>query len=120
MNATFFLVSLTSSLKVAVPCVISAVFGMAMVGYNNTTNVLLIDMYPGQAGTATASNNLSRCLVGAGGTAAIVPMINAMGLGWAFTLIGGLYFLCIPVLVLLMLRGKKWRHDLRVRQQQDS
>lgn len=94
---------------VAVPSVISAVLGVGMIGFNNTTNALLVDMHPGKAGTATAANNLTRCLIGAGATAAIVPMIEAMGVGWAFTLVGGLYFVTAPGLVVLMVCGVKWR-----------
>ncbi|KAH6889384.1 major facilitator superfamily domain-containing protein [Thelonectria olida] len=93
----------------AVPCVISAILGVGMIGFNNTTSALLVDIHPGKAGTATAANNLTRCLVGAGATAAVVPMIDAMGIGWAFTLVGGLYFVTCPALVVLMVFGIKWR-----------
>ncbi|RBA10039.1 hypothetical protein FPRO05_05975 [Fusarium proliferatum] len=51
-----------------------------------------------KAGTASAANNLTRCLIGAGASAAIVPMIDAMGTGWAFTLVGGLYVLVATAL----------------------
>lgn len=97
---------------VAVPCVISVVFGIGMIGYNNTTNVLLVDLHPGKAGTATAANNLTRCLVGAGATAAIVPMMGAMGVGWSFTLVGGLYLLCFAPLLAILSRGMQWRGGL--------
>jgi MFS family permease len=102
---------------VAVPCVLSAFFGVGVVGFNNTVNSLLVDIHPGKAGTATAANNLTRCLVGAGASAAIIPMINAMGTGWAFTLVGGLYILGCPVLIVLMVWGIKWRKELRVKRE---
>ncbi|KAM0219362.1 hypothetical protein ACHAPA_008136 [Fusarium lateritium] len=102
---------------VAVPCVLSALFGVGVVGFNNTVNSLLVDIHPGKAGTATAANNLTRCLVGAGASAAIIPMINAMGTGWAFTLVGGLYILGCPVLIVLMVWGIKWREELRVKRE---
>ncbi|RCI08663.1 hypothetical protein L249_4669 [Ophiocordyceps polyrhachis-furcata BCC 54312] len=86
---------------VAVPCVINVGLGIGIIGFNNTSNVLLVDMHPGKAGTATAANNLTRCLVGAGASAAIVPMIGAMTVGWAFTLVGGLLFLCWPPILLI-------------------
>lgn len=68
--------AVNATAHVAVPCVISVI-----IGYNNTTNALLVDIYPGKAATATAANNLTRCLVGAGASAAIVPMMKAMGVG---------------------------------------
>ncbi|KPA41101.1 dityrosine transporter [Fusarium langsethiae] len=103
--------------NVAVPCVISALMGVGIVGFNNTTNSLLIDIHPGKPGTASAANNLTRCLVGAGASAAIIPMIDAMGVGWAFTLVGGLYILGCPILVVLMVRGTKWRQELKVQRE---
>ncbi|KAJ4260415.1 hypothetical protein NW762_007154 [Fusarium torreyae] len=102
---------------VAVPCVLSAFLGVGIVGFNNTVNSLLIDIHPGKPGTASAANNLTRCLVGAGASAAIVPMIDAMGTGWAFTLVGGLYIVGCPVLLALMIWGVKWREQLRVKRE---
>ncbi|KAM0389148.1 hypothetical protein ACHAQC_009026 [Fusarium culmorum] len=103
--------------NVAVPCVISGLMGVGIVGFNNTVNSLLIDIHPSKAGTASAANNLTRCLVGAGASAAIIPMIDAMGVGWAFTLVGGLYILGCPILIILMIWGKKWREELRVQRE---
>lgn len=100
---------------VAVLCVISVILGIGMIGYSNTTNVLLVDLHPGKAGTATAANNLTRCLVGAGASAAIVPMIDAMGVGGAFTLVGGLYFVCFAPILAIMVWGMKWRAELRAK-----
>lgn len=100
---------------VAVPCVISFFLGIGMIGYNNTTNILLVDVHPGRAGTATAANNLTRCLVGAGASAAIVPMIDAMGVGPAFTLVGGLYFVCIIPLLMILKFGMGWRAEKKVK-----
>ncbi|KAF6805679.1 Quinidine resistance protein 2-like protein 2 [Colletotrichum sojae] len=94
---------------VAVPCVLLFLFGVGMIGFNNTTNTLIIDIHPGKAGTATAANNLTRCLLGAGATAAILPMINGMGVGWAFTLLALLYIVCSPALLAIMYWGIKWR-----------
>ncbi|EOO00447.1 putative major facilitator superfamily transporter protein [Phaeoacremonium minimum UCRPA7] len=99
--------------SVAVPCVLLFLMGVGMIGFNNTSNVLIVDIYPGKAGAATASNNLSRCLLGAVASAVIVPMINAMGSGWAFTLIGLLYLVFAPVLLLIMKYGIKWRKEIR-------
>ncbi|KAH7171294.1 major facilitator superfamily domain-containing protein [Dactylonectria macrodidyma] len=102
----------------AVPGVISAIMGMGIVGLNNTSNALLMDIHPGKVGTASAAGNLSRCLLGAGATAAIAPMVNAMGTGWAFTLAGALVALCTPLVFVLMTFGMKWRKELRLKVQQ--
>ncbi|KAF5020236.1 hypothetical protein F66182_7753 [Fusarium sp. NRRL 66182] len=102
---------------VAVPCVLSGLMGVGIVGFDNTVNTLLIDIHPGKPGTASAANNLTRCLVGAGTSAAIVPMIDAMGTGWAFTLVGGLHILGCPVLIAMMAWGVEWREQLRVKRE---
>ncbi|EOD46770.1 putative mfs multidrug protein [Neofusicoccum parvum UCRNP2] len=46
---------------------------------------LVVDLFQRQSFSVTACLNLSRCLVAAAGTAAIQPMIRAIGVGWAFT-----------------------------------
>ncbi|KJZ78686.1 hypothetical protein HIM_02077 [Hirsutella minnesotensis 3608] len=112
--------AMNAMVHVAVPCVISGLLGVGMIGFNNTTNVLLVDLHLGKAGTATAANNLTRCLVGAGATAAIVPMMNALSVGGAFTLVGGLYFVCFIPLLAIIAYGKKWRHELVQKQNEKT
>ncbi|KAF1731755.1 Quinidine resistance protein 1 [Beauveria bassiana] len=94
---------------IAVLCVIMVFLGIGLIGMTNATNVLLVDMHPGKAGTATAANNLGRCLIGAGATAAIIPLERAIGVGEAFTIVGSLFFICLAPLALLALKGMKWR-----------
>lgn len=102
---------------VAVPCVLLFLLGWCVVGFSNTINVLLVDVNPGSAGAATASNNLTRCLVGAAATAAIGPMINGVGVGWAFTILSFIYIAFSPMLFLVMKYGMRWRKEKRDRQQ---
>lgn len=103
--------------SIAVPAVLLFLMGLGMIGFNNTSSVLIVDMYPGRAGAATAANNLTRCLIGAAATAAITPMIDKMGIGWAFTLFGFLYLLGAPMLLLIMRNGIKWRRNLREKEE---
>ncbi|KAK3934746.1 putative major facilitator superfamily transporter protein [Diplogelasinospora grovesii] len=99
--------------SVAVPCVLLFLMGVGMIGFSNSVNVLIVDIYPGKAGAAVAANNLTRCLLGAAASAVIVPMINAMGAGWAYTLIGLLYVVGAPLMWLVMRDGIKWRKEIR-------
>lgn len=89
---------------------------MGMVGFNQTINVLLVDIHSGKPGSATAANNFTRCLLGAGSTAAIEPMMDAVGVGWSFTIMGSLYIVCAPTLILVMKRGMEWRAQLRAKE----
>ncbi|KAK8080099.1 major facilitator superfamily transporter [Apiospora hydei] len=95
----------------AVPCVLLFLLGIGIIGFSNASNVLLVDVNPGHAGSATAANNLTRCLVGAAATAAINPMIDGIGDGWAFFIIGALSFAGAPSLLLIMKHGVRWRKE---------
>ncbi|KUI54971.1 Quinidine resistance protein 2 [Cytospora mali] len=98
---------------VAVPCVLLFLMGIGMIGFNNASMVLVTDMYRTKAGAATAANNFTRCLIGAAFTAAISPMIQGIGAGWSFSILG---FLCLagaPLLLLIMRNGIKWRRDIK-------
>ncbi|KOS23177.1 Quinidine resistance protein 2 [Escovopsis weberi] len=109
-----------ASVHAAVLCVVSVFIGIGIIGFNNTSAALLVDIHPGKAGTATAANNLTRCLIGAGASAAIIPMIDAMGIGWAFTLVGGILVLCAAPMLLIMAKGMEWRAERRSYEERKS
>lgn len=75
----------------------------------NVTNTLLIDLYKDQPATATAAVNFVRCLMSAGGAAAIIPMTQAMGIGWAFTFIALLYVILLGAVFWMMAKGQTLR-----------
>ncbi|RMZ81652.1 hypothetical protein DV737_g2423, partial [Chaetothyriales sp. CBS 132003] len=82
---------------------------------------LTLDLYPGKAGTVTASNNLLRCLLGAGATAAVVPMISAVGVGWAVTIFSLINVVTLPLLWYVMKQGPSWRAEtLRKKQEKQT
>jgi multidrug resistance protein len=84
----------------------------------NITNTLLIDLHQDKPATATAALNFVRCLLSAGGVAAIIPMCQAMNPGWAFTLIGLVYIVLILALVLIMKKGQQWRTEATQREKE--
>jgi hypothetical protein len=77
----------------------------------NCIAALQLDLYVGRAGTVAAANNLLRCLLGAGATAATVPMINGVGIGWALTIFGALNTVFMPLLWYIMREGPGWREQ---------
>ncbi|KAK7956645.1 uncharacterized protein PG986_005867 [Apiospora aurea] len=101
----------------AVPCVLLFLLGIGIIGFSNTSNVLLADVNPGHAGSATAANNLTRCLVGAAATAAVNPMIDGIGDGWAFFILGALALAGAPSLLLIMKHGVRWRKEKAAKEQ---
>ncbi|KAL2808893.1 major facilitator superfamily domain-containing protein [Aspergillus granulosus] len=96
---------------IAAPMIILFFMGLTLTGAFNTVSTLLIDFYPMNAASATASNNFVRCLLGAGATALIDPMLNAMGRGWCFTLVALVMMSTTPLLLVIMQFGPRWREE---------
>lgn len=48
----------------------------------NSIQTLMVDMFPGRSASIMASNNLVRCLFGAGATVIIDPALEKLGVGW--------------------------------------
>lgn len=84
----------------------------------NITNTLLIDLHRDQPATATAAVNFVRCLMSAGGAAAIIPMCNAMGIGWAFTFLALVYVILILAVFWLMRCGMRWRNEAKAKKEE--
>ncbi|WPG99433.1 Hypothetical protein R9X50_00224700 [Acrodontium crateriforme] len=101
--------------NLAAPLVLQFIMGFTLTGGFNALSVMLIDLYPLAPATATAANNLVRCLMGAGATAVIDYMIDAMGRGWCFTFIAAVVAFMSPVLWVLQRWGPKWREARRTR-----
>ena len=86
----------------------------------NLTNTLLIDIHRDKPATATAAVNLVRCLMSAAGSAAIIPMCNAMNPGWAFTFLALVYAVMIGPAFLLMQKGQQWRSEKAKKKRQEE
>ncbi|KAI2787558.1 hypothetical protein POX_f07929 [Penicillium oxalicum] len=101
----------------AAPTTILFLMGLTLTGAFNTVSTILIDFYPTQAAKATAANNLFRCLIGAGATALIDPMLAAMGRGWCFTFVALVMLATSPLLLLVIYKGPQWREERRLREE---
>jgi hypothetical protein len=105
-----------SNVSLAGPCIMLFVFGYSMTAMFNTMNILMVDIYQGRPASATAANNLTRCLLGAGATAAVIPLTESIGIGWTCTLAAGLWGgFSLPLLVFLMKVGPRWRREAKAR-----
>lgn len=101
----------------AVPLVMTFLMALWMTAVYNSMNILLVDLYPNSPSTASAANNLTRCLMAAGASAVIEPMIRAMGVGWAYTFVGLLIFVLSPMILVVVRYGPGWRRERAVRLQ---
>ncbi len=75
---------------------------------------LIVDMNREKAGTTTAAMNLARCWLGAAGVAVVNPMSDALGIGWASTLIAASWLLFLPTVLWAIKCGPKWREEKRL------
>lgn len=101
--------------SVAAPLTILFFSGFSCSAAYSVITVLIIDIHSDAPASATAGNNLVRCLLSASATAAIIPMMNTMGRGWAFTFVSLVCAAFTPLLVLCMKRGPKWRAEMKER-----
>ena len=97
---------------IAGPLIVGMFVGFGVSASFNTSNTLLVDLHRGQPATATAAVNFVRCLISAGGVAAIVPMVQAMNPGWCFTFWGLLFIAIMPMLWSLCRYGPEWRVEV--------
>ena len=77
----------------------------------NINSTLLIDCFLKQPASATALNNLFRCLAGAAGVSVIQPMIDSIKIMKAFLVVTGLVALFTPVIWAEWKWGDRWRRQ---------
>ncbi|KAK6996918.1 MFS domain-containing protein [Favolaschia claudopus] len=75
----------------------------------NATQTLILDLAPDQGSSVTACNNLVRCGLSAAMVAVIQLIIDAIGVGWTFVLLGGLCVLGTPLIWVVIRIGPRWR-----------
>lgn len=93
----------------AVPIILQYLIAYCSTAVFTINSALVIDLYPGASASATAVNNLMRCLIGAAGVAVIQPIIDKIGSLWAFVLLAGITLAMVPLLSVEMRWGPKWR-----------
>lgn len=103
-------------ISIAGPVILLFCIGYSAIATYQTLNVLMTDIWPGKAASATAANNFVRCELGAAASAAIDPMSKAMGRGWAYTTLALIYLAFAPTLLILIRRGIQMRKAKRERE----
>lgn len=84
-----------------IPLILLFVFGWGGTAAYSVLNLLIVDVNPKSAASATAANNLVRCTLGASGAAIIMPVTNALGVGWAFTGILAVWVVLSPIIMII-------------------
>ena len=100
------------SVHISIPIICTFVIGWTASSIQSAITTYLVDIYPSKGASATAALNFARCLIGAGGTAAILPIVNAINIGWAFTLVSGILLLSLSLIVIQIHFGPRWRSKI--------
>lgn len=69
----------------------------------------MIDLYPAASASATAVNNLMRCLIGPAGVAVVQPITEALTAEYTFVLLAGITVSMTPLLWVEQRFGASWR-----------
>jgi multidrug resistance protein len=93
----------------AVPLVLGVFLGWTSIGILNTTMTLNIDILQSRSSGATACTNLVRCSLAAIMISIIDRMTSAWGDGWTYTFWGGICALLLPLMLIEIRMGPRWR-----------
>ncbi|KAL8912457.1 MAG: hypothetical protein Q9171_002550 [Xanthocarpia ochracea] len=94
---------------IAVPLTLQLFTGSTMVALFTMYGTLLTDLNQENPSSAQAAFNLVRCSLAAAGIAAINPLIDALDVGWCFTLYAGFCLGTLPLVVALRRFGNERR-----------
>ncbi|CZR59404.1 related to dityrosine transporter [Phialocephala subalpina] len=103
---------ITSSL--AGPLILLFFLGFSLCGAYSTFSTLLVDIFEEQAGSATAAANMARCWMGAAAVAAIGPLRDKIGSGFAMVCVAAVWFFASPLLWVVWRYGPRWREEKRM------
>ncbi|KAL8857268.1 MAG: hypothetical protein Q9178_006194 [Gyalolechia marmorata] len=99
---------------IAVPLTLQLFTGSTMVALFTMCGTLLTDLNQENPSSAQATQNLIRCSLAAAGIAALNPIIEALDVGWCFTLYAGFCLGTLPLLIALRRFGNERRANNRV------
>ncbi|KAJ7162205.1 hypothetical protein C8R46DRAFT_1282798 [Mycena filopes] len=95
--------------SIAGPLILLIGVGLVVTAVMNSIQTLMLDLMPTHGSSITACNNLVRCSLGAGPVSAIQPLLDALGAGYAYVLLGGLVALASPLLYVVVRIGPRCR-----------
>ncbi|KAF8143314.1 major facilitator superfamily domain-containing protein [Mycena galopus ATCC 62051] len=95
--------------NIAGPLILLIGVGLVVITVMNSIQTLMVDLMPTQGSAITACNNLVRCGLGAGLVSGIQPLLDALGTGYTYLLLGGVSALMGPLLYLVMHIGPRYR-----------
>lgn len=73
---------------VAIPLILQFFQGFLATWFLQCFSALLVDTFPETPSTAATAGNIMRCALSAAAVAALQPLVDVMGKGWFFSLLG--------------------------------
>jgi MFS family permease len=101
--------------NLAAPLILQFIIAFSATAIFNINSTVLIDCFPERPASATALNNLCRCLLGAAGVSVIQPLIRAIKPMGAFFVVTGLVVVCVPLVWVERIWGGRWRKERQAR-----
>lgn len=108
-----------NDVHLAATVILQFIVGFAVTGVFNVCNTYIVDVYPEDSASASASVSITRCLLAAGGVAVVEPLRRAVGPGWTFTIIAIICYSTIPIVFLVRQRGWQWRKQRHEKKETD-
>ncbi|KAI1170383.1 MFS general substrate transporter [Nemania sp. FL0916] len=107
-------VQYSQRVHIAVPIITTFITGWTLVSTQSIIITYLIDVFPDQKAAASASMNLARCLLAAGGTSLVNPLIDAVDVGLTFTITVAALLVALIGIGVQWRFGAKWRIQAEV------
>lgn len=98
-----------------VPMIANFFFGIGSMLVFGSATTMLTEMMPQKSSNGVALNNFVRNIFSFAGTFLADPLINAIGNGWLFTILGIIAALSSVVILLMRRYGEQWSEDMRRR-----
>jgi hypothetical protein len=73
---------------VAIPLILQFFQGFLATWFLQSFSALLVNVFPGTPSTAVTAGNITRCALYAVAVAVLQPLVDVMGKGWVFSLLG--------------------------------
>jgi MFS family permease len=104
--------------NIAVPIVSTFITGWTAVSTQSVIMTYLVDVFSDRSAAASASLNLARCLFAAGGTSVVMPMVNGVGVGLAFTICAAVQTVALLGAAAQWRYGGTWRRQAEEKKRQ--
>ncbi|KAH8772109.1 major facilitator superfamily domain-containing protein [Hyaloscypha finlandica] len=98
-------------LHIAIPLCIQFIIGLCMQLDFSIYNTLLGDKNHRTPAAAQASSNIVRCTFAAIAISFLQGLIDAIGIGWTFTILSGMCLLAMSLFFLDYWKGTRWRQE---------